>query len=245
MSTIRFFSGSREAGKKSIAGSLARLEFDKKGKLSTPQRYSYIFKKRMKEKREEAASKLDGAKYRTGFSTPGAVKNEYQMSDNAKKALKDVAARKAAKEAKKERKMVLVQPRTFQNGKVHSNGQVFDAAGNIVAKINPKNGKIHLMSGAMLGRYKPKSYMTDRMLQEAIDKHSPHFINLRKQALAGQTYGVHGPAGGSTVVHSPSGGGADIWGNSGGSVWGSGGSVWGMDYVRDLADRVAGFFGLK
>lgn len=251
MSTIRFFSGARETGTKhSIAGSLVRLEFQKRGKLTSPQRYSYIFKKRMEEKRQNAVKKFQG-----GFKLPGSLKEARKMSKRAEAALKEIAAKKAAKQAKAERKMVIIQPRTFPNGKLERSGKVFDIAGNIVAKVDPKTGKMTTLNGWSLGHYKPKSFMTDRALQEAIDKHSPHFINLRKQkmllASGQQPYGVHGPAG--AIVHTPSGN-TNAWGAKSGNIWGShsnniwgtdGDNVWGFDYVRDLAERVASFFGLK
>ncbi|MDE3015879.1 MAG: hypothetical protein KGI29_03040 [Pseudomonadota bacterium] len=253
MSTVRFFSGARSIGKQSIAGSLVRLEIQKKSKLHTADRYKHIFKKRINETRKKALNKLQ-----TGFGIPGTFGEARKISKRADLALKEIAARKAAKQAKAERRMVVIQPRTFPNGTLNRNGKVFDIAGNIVAKVNPKTGRMSTLMGWSLGRYKPKSFLTDRALQEAIDKYSPHFINLRKlqamQAANQQGYGVHGPS--DAIVHTPSGGtnawgmkSGNVWGTSGDNVWGTNSSnVWGdggFDYLKGMADRVAAFFGLK
>jgi hypothetical protein len=117
------------------------------------------------------------------------------MSARAEQALKEIAMKKARKLAKEERKMVIVEARNFHNGHITKKGEVYDIAGNMVARVNIKNGSVVSNSGWGIGRYKPKSMMTNLMLQEAINKYSPYFINQRRlQMLQAQQqdFGVHG-----------------------------------------------------
>ena len=124
--------------------------------------------------------------------------------------LKEIAEKKARKQAKAERQMVVIQPRNYSNGRLVRDGKVFDIAGNVVAKVNRKNGKINLagFGGWGLGRYKPGVF-SDAVIQDAINKYSPYYINLRKmQAMQQGQHGVWGPGvgghGQDVMVYSPS-----------------------------------------
>jgi len=189
MSTIRFFNGGRGTGGRSIAGEIMRIEVQKKGKMPSADRFKYIFKKRLEENKKKAL----GGKT-VGFSFPTSFKEARQMSKKAEIALKQMAQKKATKEAKALRQMVIVQPRVFPNGRIVRDGKIFDVAGNIVAKVNTKNGKMATMMGWSLGKYKPRSASTNAVIYDAIDKYSPYYINLRKmQALQqGQQNGATG-----------------------------------------------------
>ncbi len=126
------------------------------------------------------------------------------MSKKAEEqALKQIAQKKAAKEAKALRQMVIVQPRNFTNGSIVKNGKIYDIAGNTVAKVNTKNGKIMLLGQAWAGRWVNTSrnpMMTNALIQEAINKYSPYYINLRKmQAMQQGT--VWGAAGTQEVIN--------------------------------------------
>lgn len=158
-------------GKKSIAQEILRLEVEKKGKLDPQERFKFI----MQRKLEESRKKVELAK---------AEKSHRPMSKKAEKALKDIAAKKAAKEQKRLRQMVIIQPRTYTNGRLNKKGGIYDIAGNKVGQVNAKNGKISTYLGTHLGHYKPKSHYTNSLIQNSIDQYSPYFINLRKmQAL--------------------------------------------------------------
>lgn len=178
-----------------------RLEIQKKGKFSPTDRYKMIFKHRFEENKKKAQMKQPKL-----FGLPGTLQEARKMSKQAEMKLKEVAMRKAAREAKAMRQMVIVQPRTFPNGNITKNGKVYDIAGNLVATVNRKNGKMSTMSGWSLGKYKPKSFMTNMVLQDTIHKFSPYYINLRKmQAMqGGESFGVHGAQNNEVVnVHGP------------------------------------------
>jgi len=163
MSGIRFFSGSRELGKQSIAKDILKLEMEKGGRLTSQERFKLIMDKKLK-----ASKKTVGQK------------NGRQMSKNAENALKEIAAKKATKEAKMMRQSVIVEKKIFNNGTVQRNGKIFDVAGNQVAKINKKTGKMATTGGTALGQYKPGNGRVNAAIMDAINKHSPYYMNLRK-----------------------------------------------------------------
>ncbi len=185
-------------GKRSVASELMRIEIQKKGKLPASDRYKRILKKRLQESKQKAMFDRGGRK----------------MSKRAEQALKEIAAKKAAKEAKALRRMVIVQPQNYHNGSINRKGQIYDVAGNMVAQVNIKNGKIATMTGWGLGKYKPKSAMTKMVITDAIDKFSPYYINLRKMqamqngwnpatggmGMTPDVINVHGPAASSAPV---------------------------------------------
>ncbi len=196
MGSTRFFDGNREKGKRSIASELIRIEIQKGGKFTPAERYKRMLKASQDERKtglpgggESSVTRFkrllnskvgegDKALKKSGGLHGGS--GGRQLSKNAMNALKEVAAKKAAKEAKALRKMVLVTPKIYPNGRLVRNGKIYDIADNVVAKINTKNGKITTNSGWSVGKYKPKSFMTHQNIQDAINKHSPYFINLRK-----------------------------------------------------------------
>jgi len=169
MGTLRFFSGGRDtASKKSIAQEILFFEVQKKAKLDPQERFKFI----MKRKLEESRKKVDQDKQSRNNGRP--------MSERAQRALKDVAAKKAAKQAKIMRRMVIVQPKTFSNGRLTKKGDIFDIAGNRVGKVNTKDGKMNTYMGTFLGRYKPRNSKTTAIIYNAIDQYSPYFVNMRK-----------------------------------------------------------------
>ncbi len=189
MSTVRHFTGSREGSKHSIAKEILQLEMQKKGKLPAEMRYKLIFKRKQEEAREKAMK----AQSAQGSNSAGKMVGQRKMSERAEQALKEMSMKKAAKEQKKLRKLVIVQPQNFSNGSINKKGQIFDLAGNMIGQVNTKNGNMSVSSGWSIGKYKPKSYMTKLMIEQAINKHSPYFIQQRKlQAQQAAMGGVHG-----------------------------------------------------
>lgn len=184
MSTTRHFNASREIGKKSISREIMEIEKQKKGKLDQAARFKIILKR----KQEESRAKLDAENAAKDLKNggKGGMFAKRKVSARAQQALKEIAMKKAAKEAKKQRKAVIVEPRQFPNGSITKNGRIYDIAGNIVAQVNLKDGRITTYTGWFICKYKPKSYMTNVMIQEAINKHSPYFIQLRKMQLMQQ-----------------------------------------------------------
>lgn len=192
MPNTRHFAGRDDKGR-SAASEIIRYEMQKKGKLSPTERYKRIMKKKLLENKNAAAL----ANKSVGFRLPGSLQQERKMSAQAEKAMKEMAAKKAAKQAKADRRAVIIQPRNFSNGNLNKKGQIFDIAGNMVGQVNKKNGKMATMNGWSIGQYKPKSFGTNNAIQDAINKYSPYYINLRKmqamQAGGGQDFGVFGP----------------------------------------------------
>jgi hypothetical protein len=177
MATVRYFGGGRDSRKRSAAAELMRLEIDKKGKLQPGERYKILLKKKLAAAREQAMLKQAGGR---------------NMSKKAEQAIKEIAAKKAAKEAKALRRMVIVQPKIYHNGKINAKGKVTDIEGNIVAQVNLKNGKMATAGGWSLGKYKPASMRTHQALMEAIDKYSPYYIKQRQMQMAQQAALLNG-----------------------------------------------------
>lgn len=177
----RFFSGARESNGRSAASEMIRFEMQKKGKLEPGERYKRILKKKLAENQKKLGMKP------AGFRLPGSKDTGGRsMSKKAEQALKEMAAKKAAKQAKRDRQMVIVQPKNFSNGSLTKKGVIYDIAGNVVGKVNTKNGKMATNGGWSLGKYKPKNYLTNLAIQGAIDKYSPYYINLRKMQMMQQ-----------------------------------------------------------
>ncbi len=176
MGTVRYFSGGRDDKKRSAASELMRLEIQKKGKLQPGERYKMLLKKKLAASREKAM-----------FGNNGRV-----MSKKAEMALREIAAKKAAKEAKALRRMVIVQPKIYHNGKINAKGKITDIEGNIVAQVNTKNGKMATTGGWALGKYQSGSNRTHQAIMGAIDKYSPYYIkqrNLQQSANGGTVLG--------------------------------------------------------
>lgn len=165
----------------------------KKGKLPAEMRYKLIFKRKQEEAKEKALKTMS---HSTGNGA-GKMVGQRKMSERAEQALKEMSMKKAAKEQKKLRRMVIVQPQNFSNGSINKRGQIFDLAGNIIGQVNSKNGNMSVTSGWAIGKYKPKSYMTKLLIEQAIDKHSPYFIQQRKllaqQAALNNVHGGYDP----------------------------------------------------
>lgn len=166
MTGVRFFSGGRDTKKVSVAREILKLEMEKGGKLDPKERFKLIMKRKMEEHQQQVA-----------LAKP---KNGKPMSLKAQQALKQVAAKKAAKDAKIMRQSVIVEKKIFSNGIVQKNGKVFDVAGNQIAVINKKNGRMTTNGGSALGQYKAKDRRTQAILVDAINKYSPYYMNLRK-----------------------------------------------------------------
>jgi hypothetical protein len=181
MSSIRFFSGGRDMGKRGIASEHMRFELSKKGKMPTADRYKRIMKKKLEENKQKAM-----AGKTSPFGMPLNIQAARKMSKRTEQVLKELAERKARKEAKAQRQMVIIQARNFPNGQINKKGQLFDIAGNIVARVNPKTGRLTTEQGTFIGKYKPKSYFTTIMLQDTINKFSPYYLQQRKLQMMQQ-----------------------------------------------------------
>ncbi|MCE2927207.1 MAG: hypothetical protein LW823_06165 [Rickettsiales bacterium] len=179
----RQFNGGRSSngGRMGAASEMMRLEITKKGKLPAAERYKRIVAKKMEENKQKAL----GAAYKKPFSLSGKMQIG-KMGARAEQALKEIALKKARKLAKDERKMVIVEARNFHNGHITKKGEIYDIAGNVIGKVNTKNGSIVSNTGWGIGKYKPKSMFTNTVITDAINKYSPYYINLRRQQMLEQ-----------------------------------------------------------
>jgi hypothetical protein len=220
----RFFSGSRSGDAKGGAASRALKEQLSKGVRGAVK---LDYQKMVKQKLDEARYASKENKQSFGMvGTPGTVKR----SAKAEKAMKMLADQHAAKEAKKNRKAVVVEARRLRNGKVDDKGRVFDMAGNQVAKINLKNGDMTNMYGMSIGKYKQKSMMTINTLIDVIEKNSPYLINQRKMLLLQQQQQQQQAA--LTAQ-----GNSSVYGSSSAGMWG--------EETRDIWGNIVSFFGIR
>jgi hypothetical protein len=200
MTTKRFYSGAREgASRVGPAAQMKRLEIMKGGKLpmTNGQRYKMIFKRKMAEHMQQAQAG------RAGFSLPGTVNQKAALSTRTMQLLEDRAKRKAAKEERALRQMVVIKPRNYGGvGYIDKKGKVYDVAGNIVLGVNTKNGKISTyQTGWYIGKYRPKGMGHNQMMTDAILKHSPYYIKLRQMQLQQHNDMMYGQSGVYNGVH--------------------------------------------
>lgn len=200
----RVFTGARDNPSgmyKSMARELRKIELRKGGKLPlTPtMRYKMIMARKIDEHHKKT-----GMNAYTSFSLPGAKKSDYKMSKRAEMALKELAKKKATKEAKELRQMVVIKPRWYGNvGYINDKGKVFDQASNLTLKVDPRNGKIKSLSGWTVGKYKPNSGWHDGWMQTWIKKYSPYHIRLQQLELQRQIAAMYGQQNGAVTVHGP------------------------------------------
>jgi hypothetical protein len=129
-----------------------------------------------------------------------------------------VAALELQKEIKKIRKEVVIEVRRYINGKIDAKGHIRDNMGNIVAKVNLKNGAITTMWGQYIGVYKPKSFLVNNKIEDVINKNSPFLINQRAALLKQQQQQQQNSAPYLDIWSRTA---TDVWGNVPLNVWGN------------------------
>lgn len=190
------------------AGQMRKLEIMKGGKLpiTSAERYKRMLKKKLDETLLKPSRTAQ-----SGFMLPGTGKTAgYKQSKKADMAMKEIAKRKAVKEEKALRQMVVIKPRWYRNvGRLDDKGNVYDEVGNLVLKVNGKKGTVNTMGGWKLGKYRPKKAMHQELMIDWIQKHSPYHIRLRQleyQKKVAEMYAMqHGldpsTVGGMVSVH--------------------------------------------
>lgn len=200
MGTVRYFSGTRDKGESASASHIMRDQIRKGGKV-TPE----LYKKMVQEKLKQA--KLKASTREHNYSMYGKMLQKASRSKSAQKTLKLVAALELQKEIKKMRKEVVIEVRRYINGKIDAKGHIRDNMGNIVAKVNLKNGAITTMWGQYIGIYKPKSFLVKTKIEETINKNSPFLINQRAALLKQQQQQNTAPT-------------LNVWSNTATDIWG-------------------------
>lgn len=212
----RGFTGSRNgtSGSSSIAIKVIRETLRKGGSINEE-----TFKKIVKLKMEyeaEARAKAFSAGGGSKASMMGKMAQNKPLSSSAQKTMELVEKMRLEKKAKKAKKEVVIVARRFSNGKIDDKGRIRDTAGNIVAKVNLKNGTMTAINGQNMGVYNAKSAATANAIVDAINKNSPFLINQRNALLAQkrqdeQSYYDSQSASSTSYFWSSSQ--TDVWGN--------------------------------
>lgn len=203
-------------GSRSLTGMLkdaTKMQtMNKKEKLTSKEKYQKIFDDKMDSMKAEMAQKGHG----NGFRLPGSkAEAPKPLSAAAQKALEMMAAKKAKKELSKARKVPEITPKSFTGaagGRIDGKGNIYNAQGQIMFKVDPKSGKIKNRAGNTVGTYKNNSY-SDFHIAQLLAKVTP------PGGAAGgpmnNPWGSGGAAGGTS-----SGPANNPWGGGGGNPWG-------------------------
>lgn len=194
MQTTRFFSGARMGHKGGEASRMKKMEIMKGGKLAfTPaERYQRLIRKKIEEHNAKAQ-----ANPRNSFMLPGAASATKNISRKAQQAIAEISKRKAIKEEKELRQMVVIKPKRYYDnqgyfGRVDAKGQVFDEMENLVLRVDRKKGRVKTVNGFPLGKYKPKSWSHTSWMRDWITKNSPYHHRLRQMELQRQVAAMYG-----------------------------------------------------
>ena len=150
-----------------------KTQLQKGGKLQadTPEER---FKKMVEEKKQAIMNKnMAGGNNSMKMHLPGTKPPEEGkgLSKSAQKILALMAEKKARKEAKKAAAAVAIKTKYFSNGgKLDANGNLYNAAGKIIGKVDGKTGVIKSSWGANLGKYSDSSagdYKLSRIVEVA------------------------------------------------------------------------------
>jgi len=217
MATPRFFSGSRDSGGRSgstanTVSTMMRAQLKKDKKIN----FAEINKKLLQNKLMEAKLKAMSGEKNSAPSMVGgrAAPPAAGKSGRSQAIIQMVMQREKMKAEKAARKAVSVEAARFVNGKIDTKGRIYDLAGNLVGKVNLKNGQMSTNYGQSIGIYKAKSYMTKMAIEQAIVKNSPFLINQRLQMEKKRQELLQQEAAARAQPN-------NFWGSSGKDIWGN------------------------
>jgi|GEM_PF-2778543 len=122
----------------------------------------------LEEKMEKAM--LEGGNKKYG-GIAGTKKNEKAVKNNSfMKAYELISAKKKGKRKKAKHDIDIIA-KPIANGRVKEDGEVVDASGNSVLKIDLNTGVIKNGRGMKVGKYNPQSATNDFILERLIQKH--------------------------------------------------------------------------
>ena len=180
--TKRFYSGMRNDSRLGEAAKLKRLEIQKGGKLpiTAAERYKKVIKQKLVDHQEEAARNRTNQ-----FNLPGTKPLEKKLSQQAEQAMRQIAMRKARKDEKALKKMVVVKPQNFPYaGRMDKKGNIYDVGGNLTMKVDLKTGKVKTMGGMTIAHYSSKDQMrTTGQIKDALLKFGPYFVQQKRLQL--------------------------------------------------------------
>ncbi len=225
----RSFTGSRDGSTSTSNVSLriVRETLSKGGRINEDT-FKKIVKAKLMEARMNMANKP--AVKNSMFGSGGTVKR----SEKAQKAVDMMNQARRAKELRRANKEVVILARRFTNGKIDQKGRIYDVAGNIVAKVNIKNGAISDINGQHIGIYKAKSQAVVNSIQDAINRVSPYFANQRAAILQQRKFEAESAENSGAQLDVWSRTPTDAWGRVATDIWGRPKSdIWGRTQ-RDM-----------
>jgi hypothetical protein len=215
MATPRFFSGSRSSSGSttSSVSAMMRAQLKKDKKIN----FAEINKKLLQNKLMEAKLKAMTGEKKSVPSMVGGRTDPPSGEGRTKRSqeiIKMVMQREKDKADKAAKKAVTVEAKRLVNGKVDEKGRIYDSAGNLIGKVNLKNGNMSTSYGQHIGVYKAKSYMTKMAMEQAINKNSPFLINQRKMIEVKKQEQIQQEAKAREQSN-------NFWGASGKDIWGN------------------------
>ncbi len=172
----RNFVGARSSGGSQVAFKIIRKTISKGGRINEG-----TFRKIVDAKLSEARANL-GTKMKDRPSMFGKIGQNKRKSKKAEETLEMVNKMREEKAIRKANKEVVIEVRRFINGKIDDKGRIKDITGNVVAKVNLKNGAMSDITGQYIGLYQPKSQAVVNKIEATINKLSPYFIAQRAAA---------------------------------------------------------------
>lgn len=220
----RNFTGSRTGSGSNVSMKIIRDTLRRGGRINEG-----TFKKIVSAKLAEARVNL-GNKVKDRPSMFGNLGQNKRRSKRAEETLDLVNKMREEKAIRKANKEVIIEVRRFINGKIDDKGRIKDITGNVVAKVNLKNGSMTDITGQFIGLYQSKSQAVVNKIEATINKVSPYLIAQRaalvkqKQALETLTKGGNNDAQLDVWSRTPT----DVWGRAKTDVWGRPATdVWG------------------
>lgn len=211
----RNFTGARSGGGSQVAFKIIRKTISKGGRINEG-----TFRKIVDAKLSEARANI-GTKVKDRPSMFGKLQSK-RRSKKAEETLEMVNRMREEKAVRKANKEVVIEVRRFINGKIDEKGRIKDITGNVVAKVNLKNGAMSDIMGQYIGLYQPKSQTVVNKIEATINRLSPYLIAQRAAAQKQkEAFEILARGGNSNDLNVWSRTPTDIWGRSVNTdVWG-------------------------
>ncbi len=172
----RNFIGQRSAGSSNITLRVIRNTLRKGGRINED-----TFRKIVRGKLDEARANMGKKGYNASMF--GSIGGNKRRSKKAEETIEKVNRLREERAVKKANKEVVIVPRRFINGKIDEKGRIKDITGNVVAKVNLKNGAMTDINGQYFGVYISKNQGVVNKIEAQIDKVSPYYIGQRTALL--------------------------------------------------------------
>lgn len=169
----RNFVGARAGGGSQVSYKIIRKTISKGGRINEG-----TFRKIVSAKLSEARANM-GKNGRDRPSMFGKIGQNKRRSRKAEETLEMVNKMREEKAIRKANKEVVIEVRRFINGKIDEKGRIKDITGNVVGKVNIKNGAMTDITGQYIGAYQSKSQAVVNKIEAMINRVSPYYIAQR------------------------------------------------------------------